>query len=137
VHFLYFLFDRCIGRLLKSGDFKGHFFQRKSIALQRTFLNFWSKVHFLLVFRTKCREMSGHCHGFILTKKCKKCIFGLCTLCFTARFFFFKKGTAQRWCVLIHAKTQKSKSTKKPTGHVTLLLGKRYIVKYTCAFGKT
>ena len=102
------------------------------------FCTFDQKVHFWPIFRSKCREMSGHCHGFIyyfLTKK--YFIWPLHAVFKSALFSFFKRGGAkvvQAFCLKKH-KSQKVE--KSPRATCSLLLGKSCIVKYSCAFGKT
>jgi len=73
-------------------------------------LNFGQKCTFWPIFRSKCREMSDHCHGFKLRFWPKSTLFGLCTLRFKSTFLhFLKKGGAK----VVHCFMCKSTKVKK------------------------
>jgi len=97
MHFLHFLFDLCIGRLLKSDHFMITFFQRESIALQYTFSSFWPKVHFLPHFRDKVSGNERSLPRFHLARFDQKVLYLAFAHCVLKVLFlhFLKRGDAK------------------------------------------
>jgi len=102
------------------------------------FINFGQKCTFWPNFKAKCREMSGHCHGFISYFLTKKYLFAICTLCFKKCFLhFLKRGGAKVVLGFVLKKHKSQKVRKSPRSTCRFLLAKVRIVKYACDLWKT